>query len=202
MPRRFMLMKRWSDSAPESSARRARSRYYWTAAMAASPMGTARSLDPLPITVRKPRSRFRSAILSPTSSLTRSPVAYRSSSMALSRRPTGVLGSGPSSSASTSTRESVFGRRFHPRGVSRFDVGSVVARPSMRRYLWNPLIADRHRATDGAAMPALDRPVRKETMSDSLMSSGPPALISSRYLRRSRSYDWTVLYARPFSTVR
>ena len=79
------------------------------ASRAGSPMGTMRSRRPLPTTWSTPRRRSSRPSGRPTSSETRSPAPYRSSSIARSRRPRGVVAEAAPSSASTSSGESTRG---------------------------------------------------------------------------------------------
>jgi len=69
-------------------------------------------------------------LLSVTSSLTRRPLAYISSSMARSRRPSGVFTSGAASSDSTCASLKVLGTRIGWRAASSFSVGSACIRCS------------------------------------------------------------------------
>ena len=94
---------------------------------ATSPIGTRRSLSPLPMTRTNAPSSERSSRSSPTASLTRRPAAYRSSSSARSRTPPSEAAS---SSRSTSPTSSVSGRRRLWRGRSRCAATSNSMRPS------------------------------------------------------------------------
>ena len=71
-----------------------------------------------------PSLRLRFRVVSVTSSLTRSPLAYISSSIVRSRRPSAVPVSGAASSASTWASVKVFGTRRGWRADCSFSVGS------------------------------------------------------------------------------
>jgi hypothetical protein len=74
-----------------------------------------------------PSARPSCTLRRPTSSLTRRPLAYISSSMARSRRPRGIEVSGAASSASTCASDKVLGTRSGWRAGSRRRVGSAAA---------------------------------------------------------------------------
>jgi hypothetical protein len=78
-------------------------------ACASSPKGTRRSRAPLPITRSTPSFMPSCTVLICTSSLTRKPLAYISSSMQRSRTPRGCVVSGAASSASTCVSLKVLG---------------------------------------------------------------------------------------------
>src|SRR5689334_21483520 len=99
-------------------------KYRFTQSMALLPIGTVRSLLPFPRVVKIPKSRFTSVIFKATSSETLTPVAYKTSSIALSLRPAGVLVSGHSSNRSTSSAIRNFGSDCQDFGVSMFALGS------------------------------------------------------------------------------
>ena len=61
---------------------------------ASSPIGTMRSLLPLPITRTTPCCKFIFSMVSVTNSVTRNPVAYSNSNIALSRNSSGISTSG------------------------------------------------------------------------------------------------------------
>ena len=77
-----------------------------------------------------PESRFRSDSFRDTNSVTLNPVAYNTSSIALSRIPKSVEMSGLSSSRSTSSGNRNRGRDCQVFGDSMFAVGSLFRNPS------------------------------------------------------------------------
>src|SRR6218665_365276 len=69
-------------------------------------------------------------VFNPASSVARRPLAYISSSIARSRRPSGVPGSGPCNRASTWVSVMVLGTRSRTRAAARRAVGSALMRRS------------------------------------------------------------------------
>src|SRR3954469_5299839 len=104
-------MRRGSSRRP-TSAGRPRSRYARVATIASRPIGTRRSLLPLPRARRTPASRSTSPTSSAIASDPRSPHAYMSSSSARSRRAAGSVPRGAASSFATSPRLRTCGRRW------------------------------------------------------------------------------------------
>src|ERR1041384_4656557 len=100
-------------------------RYFLVHLIATTPRGTARSLLPFPKTVANPSSRFRLRGLRLINSETRIPVAYRTSSMALSRRPIIVEVSGVERRRSTSSGTRKRGNDCQDLGDSRLAQGSI-----------------------------------------------------------------------------
>ncbi|OJA69427.1 hypothetical protein BGV71_28500 [Burkholderia ubonensis] len=84
----------------------------------------------MPITRTTPSFSPTSTVFSVTSSLTRSPLAYISSSIVRSRKPSGVSTSGAPSSASTCASDSVDGNRAACFADVIRSVGSALARCS------------------------------------------------------------------------
>ena len=78
------------------------------------PIGTTRSLPPLPVTRTNRSSRSTPLLSSPTASETRSPAPYSSSTSAWSRRLRGCVPFAASIRRSASPGESVFGSGFAP----------------------------------------------------------------------------------------
>src|SRR6185369_13331632 len=109
-------------------AREARS--FLVHSIAVIPSGTARSLPPFPNTVRNPSSKLILPGVRPASSDTRSPVAYRISSIALSLRPLVVDGSGVDSNRSTSYGARNLGSDCNDFGDSMLTLGSTFRKPS------------------------------------------------------------------------
>src|ERR1044072_4509014 len=118
-------------------------RYFLTQFIALWPSGTERSLLPFPRVTMNPRSRLRSSILIAVNSDTLRPVAYNTSSIALSRKPKSIAGSGASSNRSTSSGSKNLGSDCQDLGDSRFALGSRFRMPSNKRYLYNPLVVTR-----------------------------------------------------------
>ena len=118
------------------------------AVAAQASIGTIRSLLPLPMHRTKPTSRLTPSILRPTSSETRKPVAYNTSSSARSRSPFGLSVFGASKSLSTSSSDRTLGSGFHQRGCSTVAVGFSVVAFSRIRNLCNPRTAAKARVAD------------------------------------------------------
>src|SRR6185369_15272221 len=118
----------WALLGDSDLAREARS--FLVHSIAVIPRGTARSLPPFPNTVTKPRSKLILLGVRPANSDTRSPVAYRISSIALSLRPMVVDGSGVSSNRSTSSGARNLGSDCHDFGDSMLTLGSTFRKPS------------------------------------------------------------------------
>ncbi|CSI27188.1 Uncharacterised protein [Vibrio cholerae] len=74
------------------------------------------------------------SMVSETSSVTRSPVAYSNSSMALSRSSSGLCGSGALSKASTCASLKSFGKRVGSFGLTNSALGSSARTFSRCRY--------------------------------------------------------------------
>ena len=138
---------------PGSMATRPLMRYSSRAARAGSPNGTIRCLAPLPSTRTVSAARSTSPRRRPQSSPTRIPVAYRSSRIARSRRPTGLTGSGPASRRSTWLGLSTTGRRLGPRGTPRPAAGSSGTSPRRARNRKAVRSTVAFRAIDAAASP-------------------------------------------------
>src|ERR1044071_484151 len=111
-------------------------RYFLTQLIALWPSGTDRSLLPFPRVTTNPKSRLRSSILIAVNSDTLSPVAYKTSSIALSRNPKSTEASGASSNRSTSSGIRNLGSDCQDLGDSRFALGSCFMRPSNNKYLY------------------------------------------------------------------
>ena len=88
------------------------------------PIGTCAPSNPCQRRARDPRTAESSMSLNPTSSVTRSPVAYSSSSIARSRRPSAVLSSGAPSNDSTWLSLIDWGNRARRRALRSRIVGS------------------------------------------------------------------------------
>ena len=127
------LRKSRPSPAPFSSTGRRSRTYIAIAPTAFRPIGTNRSLPPLP----KTRTTISSSTMSldriPIHSLTRSPAAYASSSMARSRNARGSSSETAPMMRSTSTAESTSGSTRHFFGVSNCSLGSLTTTPSARR---------------------------------------------------------------------
>ena len=115
---------------PASKVGRASARYLATQRLATSPNGTSRSLLPLPNTRKTFSDRLTLNTFSVTSSLTRRPLAYISSSMVRSRTPSGVSASGAQSNASTCASVKVLGTRSACLAACSLSVGSTVMKCS------------------------------------------------------------------------
>src|ERR1051325_807561 len=83
--------------------------YLLNHSIALLPIGTVRSLLPFPKVVKIPTSRLTSLTFKATNSETLTPVAYSTSSIALSLTPEGTVRSGLSSNLSTSSEIRNFG---------------------------------------------------------------------------------------------
>src|SRR5271168_3481967 len=123
-PRRFRNNVATAGAFPSSCAR-ASVRYFSTIASAFFPTGTSRSLSPLPMHRTHPTFVSRSPTRRLTSSETRSPVEYRTSSIARSRKPSGVFASGCCNSFSTSSSRKYPGNDRRIFGDSRLIDGSA-----------------------------------------------------------------------------
>src|SRR5882762_9341767 len=116
--------------------------------MALRPMGTRRSLSPFPMHRTQPVRISRSEIRRLSNSETRRPVEYNTSSMARSRKPTGVFGLGADIRRSTSSLRKYDGRLWRILGDSRFYVGSLRTNSSAKAYLKKLRSETRYRETD------------------------------------------------------
>ncbi|KAG1597896.1 hypothetical protein G6F46_014236 [Rhizopus delemar] len=105
-----------------------------------------RSSLPLPVTRSTPWRRLTAVAGSSTSSLTRSPAAYISSSMARSRRPSALSMSGAASSASIWLSASALGSRRGSFGGSSNALGSSPRSPRRTPSAKNARSADSRRA--------------------------------------------------------
>ena len=103
--------------------------------MAERPTGTNLSLLPFPITRMKPRSGKMQEILNPTTSLTRRPQLYITSSIALFLVPSGLLRSIAEMMDSISPKLSTSGNFLFSLGVSSKSAGSFLRIFSRRQYL-------------------------------------------------------------------
>ena len=118
---------------PFSSRGRSSRMYVATAPIAERPIGTSRSLLPLP----KTRTSLSSSMTSRTPSVihsdTRSPAPYASSSIARSRKTSGSSSVGAASSRETSSTVSTSGSVRQRFGVSSRSLGSRATTPSASR---------------------------------------------------------------------
>lgn len=109
--------------------------YLSSQAIASSPNGISRSFAPLPRTRITPELRSTWDCFNETSSDTRNPHAYSSSSIARSRTPLGCPVSGAPSKDTTSPSLRVFGKRLACFGASIRTVGSAEIPPFRIAYL-------------------------------------------------------------------
>ena len=178
----FPTTKGSADELGPPAGSRRDLRYASTSASATSPTGTRRRLPPLPRTLKDPRWRSMSPSLSAQSSLTRSPAAYMSESMARSRRPRGLDTSGVASSRTTSSKVRTAGSRRPSRGGESSAVGSEGESRSRTRKRQKPRIADKCRAAERADSPALSSRHQEAGHHDriELLGFGHPSLFGKR----------------------
>src|SRR5256885_6330767 len=116
--------------------------------MALRPMGTRRSLSPLPMHRTQPIRISTSEMRRLSSSETRRPVEYKTSSIARSRRPTGVAVFGASMRRFISSLRRYVGSLWRIFGDSRFSVGSTRTSSSIKAYLKKLRSETTYRETD------------------------------------------------------
>ncbi len=136
---------------------RTRTRYASTARRAKDPTGTIRCLPPLPSTrtssAAAPSAPSTSSTVSAVISLTRAPVAYSSSSRALSRTRSGSSPSVASRIRPIVSMETAFGRRLGSLGGLCSADTSTSTMPSSTRKRWKLRTLDSMRASDDAVRP-------------------------------------------------
>src|SRR5258706_5297941 len=153
-------------------------------------MGTRRSLSPFPMHRTYPERRSRSEMLRLSNSETRRPVEYKTSSMALSRKPTEVAVLGASMRRSTSSFRMYVGRLYRILGDSRFSVGSRRTSSSINAYLKKQRSETRYRETDLLSSFSLYRLDRKSTTSSRFT-------VSSLFFLRAVRNSSNLLKSRP-----
>ena len=126
---------------------------------AGAPIGTARSLAPLPITRTVRCSASTSRILMLVSSEMRSPLEYRSSTMARSRAASGSSLSirrvvALAMTSSISPCDSTFGSRRERFGATSLSAGSPSMNPSLAAQAKKPRTHATRRWIDEAAVPS------------------------------------------------
>jgi len=129
--------KQKGDCLPLSRSGLNCSTYFLIFSAARRFIGTIRSLDPLPKTLRNPASKLRSLILLDMTSLTLSPDEYISSSIAESRTKVSLFTS-VSNKVFISSILNAFGSLSHCFGLLRVSVGSSKMIFSVMRYRENP----------------------------------------------------------------
>src|SRR3989304_618289 len=153
--------------------------------------GTTRSFPPLPRTRRNPAWASTFSIRSDTTSEARSPDAYKSSSIARSRIPSGVSPSGADRRESTSDRVRYLGSGRPVFGPLASEIGFRDRIPSRTRYLKNDRTVETWRAALRAESPSSRREERNERKFDrENPSSGTFAERTNEENRRmSKPYD-------------
>ena len=141
---------------------RTSSMYSLRAESAASATGTTRSLLPFPKTRRKPASGSTFSSRSVTTSDARSPEAYMSESIALSRIPSGVARcrSGAARSEATWLTVRYFGSGRPSFGARTSAIGLAARRPSRTRNRKKERSAEMCLETERAESPPSRRDVR------------------------------------------
>ena len=126
--------------------------------------------------------------LSPTSSLTRRPHEYTTSSSARSRSPAGVSAAGASSRRKVSSTDRWFGKRRSARGAEMPAIGSMRERLALRADgapgVSPPTACGRRSC---AGWRAGDRPERRARRRDRAPRSAPPSARSRRARRGTRA---------------
>src|SRR3990172_2662177 len=174
---------------------RPRCTYSWSVSRAGWATGTTRSFPPLPRTRKKPAFASTFSSRSVTTSEARRPDAYMSSSIALSRIPSGVSPSGADRRCSTSDRVRYLGRGRPVLGPLASEIGLAGRIPSRTRYLKNDRTVETCRAALRAERPSSRREERNERKCDRENSFGgiPAEETNEDNLRMSKPYDSTVL---------
>src|SRR3990170_3529031 len=166
--------------------------------------GTTRSFPPLPRTRKKPAFASTFSIRSDTTSEARSPDAYMSSNIALSRIPSGVSLSGAERRDSTSDRVRYLGSGRPVFGPLASEIGFRGRIPSRTRYLKNDRTVETWRAALREESPSSRKEERNERKWErENPESGIFAERTNEENRRmSKPYDSTVLPARRRSVRR